>query len=100
MTPIRAVLLDFYCTLVDLSDSVRSSGFDEFARRLGQRAHRGDTIAIGPIALIAHTVAGGRVTGVGLQLAEPDPAPPPLPQGLLWRALAALRRAFAFVWDA
>jgi FMN phosphatase YigB (HAD superfamily) len=35
MKPIRAVLLDFYCTLVDLSDSVRSSGFDEFARRLG-----------------------------------------------------------------
>jgi putative hydrolase of the HAD superfamily len=35
MRPIRAVLLDFYCTLVDLSDSVRSSGFDQFARRLG-----------------------------------------------------------------
>ena len=35
MKPIRAVLLDFYCTLVDLSDSIRSRGFDEFARRLG-----------------------------------------------------------------
>ena len=35
MTPVRAVLLDFYCTLVDLSDPVRSRGFDAFARRLG-----------------------------------------------------------------
>jgi 2-haloalkanoic acid dehalogenase type II len=29
------VLLDFYCTLADLSDAVRSRGFDDFARRLG-----------------------------------------------------------------
>ena len=28
------MLLDFYCTLVDLSDLVRSRGFDDFARRL------------------------------------------------------------------
>ena len=33
--PVRAVLLDFYCTLVDLSDPVRSRGFDDFARQLG-----------------------------------------------------------------
>jgi 2-haloalkanoic acid dehalogenase type II len=33
--PVRAVLLDFYCTLVDLSDPVRSRGFDDFARRFG-----------------------------------------------------------------
>jgi hypothetical protein len=33
--PVRVVLLDFYCTLVDLSDQVRSHGFDDFARRLG-----------------------------------------------------------------
>jgi hypothetical protein len=33
--PVRAVLLDFYCTLVDLSDPVRSRGFDDIARRLG-----------------------------------------------------------------
>jgi FMN phosphatase YigB (HAD superfamily) len=32
---VRAVLLDFYCTLVDLSEPVRSRGFDDFARRLG-----------------------------------------------------------------
>ena len=28
------MLLDFYCTLVDLSDLVRSRGFDDFVRRL------------------------------------------------------------------
>lgn len=35
VTPVRAVLLDFYGTLVDLSDPVRSRGFDDFARQLG-----------------------------------------------------------------
>jgi hypothetical protein len=35
VTPVRAVLLNFYCALVDLSDPVRSRGFDDFARRLG-----------------------------------------------------------------
>jgi 2-haloalkanoic acid dehalogenase type II len=35
VAPVRAVLLDFYCTLVDLSDPVRSRGFDDLARRLG-----------------------------------------------------------------
>jgi hypothetical protein len=36
VTPVRAVLLDFYCTPVDLSEPVRSHGFDDFARRLGR----------------------------------------------------------------
>jgi hypothetical protein len=35
VAPVRAVLLDFYCTLVDLRDPVRSRGFDDLARRLG-----------------------------------------------------------------
>ena len=35
MPPVRVVLLDFYCTLVDLSEPVRSRGFDAFAWRLG-----------------------------------------------------------------
>lgn len=35
MSPVRLVLLDFYCTLVDLNDSVRSRGFDDLAWRLG-----------------------------------------------------------------
>jgi hypothetical protein len=35
VTPVRAVLPDFYCTLVDRSEPVRSHGFDDFARRFG-----------------------------------------------------------------
>ena len=35
VAPVLAVVLDFYCTLVDLSDPVRSRGFDDLARRLG-----------------------------------------------------------------
>jgi 2-haloalkanoic acid dehalogenase type II len=42
VTPVRAVLLDFYCTLVDLSDLVRSRGFDDFARRLDLRLGPGE----------------------------------------------------------
>ncbi len=34
-----------------------------------------DTIRLGPVVLVAHTVTDGRVTVVGLQLAEPDPVP-------------------------
>jgi hypothetical protein len=41
-TPVRGVLLDFYCTLVDLSDPVRSRGFDDFARRLGLSPDSGE----------------------------------------------------------
>jgi 2-haloalkanoic acid dehalogenase type II len=36
------VLLDFYCTLVDLGDPVRSRGFDDFARRLGLPLRSGE----------------------------------------------------------
>jgi 2-haloalkanoic acid dehalogenase type II len=36
------VLLDFYCTLVDLSDAVRSRGFDDFARRLALTLGHGE----------------------------------------------------------
>lgn len=36
------MLLDFYCTLVDLSDPVRSHGFDNFARQLGLQLGPGE----------------------------------------------------------
>ena len=49
---------------------------DHFAKKLGHPPHRNDKVALGIIALVAHTVAGGRVTTVGLQLAEPEPAAP------------------------
>ncbi len=33
-----------------------------------------DLIRLGPVSLVAHTLAEGRVVMVGLQLAEPEPA--------------------------
>jgi cell volume regulation protein A len=45
---------------------------DQFAGELKRPIKQGDIIHIGSIALLAHTVAEGKVTTVGLQLAEPD----------------------------
>jgi cell volume regulation protein A len=45
---------------------------DQFAEELKRPARQGDIIHIGPIALLAHKVSQGKVTTVGLQLAEPD----------------------------
>jgi potassium/hydrogen antiporter len=45
---------------------------DYFFEQLGRRAKTGDVVALGPIALLAHKVESGRVTTVGLRLAEPE----------------------------
>lgn len=45
---------------------------DQFAEELKRAAKQGDIIHVGPIALLAHQVSQGKVTTVGLQLAEPD----------------------------
>jgi cell volume regulation protein A len=66
------MLAEIYGLTIDPADSAVTLA-DEFARRLSGRVHRGDSIHIGPIALIAHKMAAGHVTQVGLQLAEPDP---------------------------
>jgi cell volume regulation protein A len=47
---------------------------DQFAEELKRPARQGDIIHIGLIALLAHAVKEGKVTTVGLQLAEPDEA--------------------------
>jgi cell volume regulation protein A len=47
---------------------------DQFADELKRPARSGDIIHVGPIALLAHKVTQGRVTMVGLQLADPDEA--------------------------
>jgi hypothetical protein len=44
-------------------------------------------VALGPIALLAHTVDDGRVSTVGLRLAEPE-----APTDLVGRAKAWLER--------
>ena len=56
-----------------------------FVELLGRPARVGDIVALGPIALLAHQVEGGRVTTVGLRLAEPQ-APETWSERLaLWR---------------
>jgi potassium/hydrogen antiporter len=63
---------------------------DYFLRRLGRRPTKGDNLSVGPIVLVANKVTHGRVTTVGLRLAEPDPA------SLTGRIKASFRRAFGF----
>jgi cell volume regulation protein A len=45
---------------------------DYFREHLGRMAKLGDIVALGPIALLAHKIEDGRVTTVGLRLAEPE----------------------------
>jgi potassium/hydrogen antiporter len=45
---------------------------DYFAEQLARPIKAGDIVELGPIALLAHQVEGGRVTTVGLRLAEPE----------------------------
>ena len=45
---------------------------DFFIENLGRRSKTGDIVELGPIALLAHKVENGRVTTVGLRLAEPE----------------------------
>jgi cell volume regulation protein A len=49
---------------------------DFFAARM-KRLKQGDTIPLGTIALVAHRVTDGRVTSVGLRLAEDGEIEPP-----------------------
>ncbi len=71
---------------------------DHFVRQIGHRAHTGDVIPLGPIALVAHTVNEGHVTNVGLRLAEPDDDEAGAAARWRWtrqlkrRAIRALRR--------
>ena len=48
---------------------------DHFAEEMKRRPKQGDVVPLGPIALVAHQVANGRVTSVGLRLPEDDEEP-------------------------
>ncbi len=65
---------------------------DVFAARFGSSAKPGDPVPLGPILLLAHLVSQGRVTMVGLQLAEPEPPQREGPRPLGSALLARLRR--------
>jgi cell volume regulation protein A len=56
------------------ADHMEVSLADQFDEELKRPVKQGDVIYVGPIALLAHAVAKGKVTTVGLQLAEPDEA--------------------------
>ena len=64
---------------------------DFFSRQLGRRPRQGDAVPVGPIALVAHRINDGRVTTVGLRLAEPEPT------SLTERITTAFRRARALL---
>jgi potassium/hydrogen antiporter len=84
-------LAEIYGLAVDPADAATALA-DYFAAQLDHPAHAGDRLPLGAVALIAHAVDHGRVTTVGLQLAEPDPVAPPARRRLR-RLRAALRRA-------
>src|SRR5512141_1680568 len=54
------------------ADHTEVSLADFFTENLGRPARTGDIVQLGPIALLAHKVEQGRVTTVGLRLAEPE----------------------------
>jgi cell volume regulation protein A len=71
---------------------------DHFAEERRRGIKQGDVLLLGPIGLLAHRVENGRVTTVGLRLAEPDEdvdvktlSYPERLKRMLRRALAALR---------
>jgi potassium/hydrogen antiporter len=45
---------------------------DHFADEIKRRPKQGDVVALGPIALVAHRVANGRLASVGLRLAQDE----------------------------
>jgi len=56
------------------ADHTEVSLADFFTENLGRAAKTGNIVQLGPIALLAHKVENGRVTTVGLRLAEPEAA--------------------------
>src|SRR6266446_7261409 len=69
-------------------DAAEMSLADHFADEIKRRPKQGD---IGPIALVAHRVTGGRVASVGLRLAEDDAPPATL--------AAKLKKAARDLWS-
>ena len=71
-------------------DAAEISLADHIAEEVKRRPKQGDIVPLGPIALLAHQVANGRVTSVGLRLPEVDEEPTTL--------LARLKKAARDLW--
>ncbi|HEY0301623.1 MAG TPA: potassium/proton antiporter [Rhizomicrobium sp.] len=70
------------------ADHVEVSLAELFTEKLGRAAKSGDIVQLGPIALLAHKVESGRVSTVGLRLAEAEEqATLPGRARALWRRL-------------
>jgi cell volume regulation protein A len=54
------------------ADHIEVTLADYFSEQLRRKTRAGDIVELGPIALLAHKVSGGRVVTVGLRLAEPE----------------------------
>jgi cell volume regulation protein A len=78
---------EIYGVTVEQSEAATTLA-DMFAKWRNRPPRVGDTVPLGEVVLVAHTVLEGRVTTVGLQLAAPEPARPRTPLG---RALAMAR---------
>jgi potassium/hydrogen antiporter len=63
---------------------------DHIADETKRKPRQGDVVPLGPIALLAHRVADGRVTSVGLRLPEDDEEPV--------TGLARLKKAARGLW--
>ncbi len=71
-TATLGVLAEIYGLQV-AADHTEVALADYFSEQLRRRVKTGDIVELGPIALLAHKVDSGRVTTVGLRLAEPEP---------------------------
>lgn len=66
---------------------------DYFNEQLRRRIKTGDIVELGPIALLAHRVEQGRVTTIGLRLAEPESSPDLTGRAeVLWKRIAGYFR--------
>jgi cell volume regulation protein A len=83
------MLAEIYGVPVEAEDVTLSLN-DLFVAQLGQPAQPGDTLSLGAIVLVAHTVVGERVTTVGLSLVE---EPEEKPTTWWGRLAATVRRA-------
>jgi cell volume regulation protein A len=85
-------LADIY-GLTIAPDAAEISLADHFADEIRRRPKQGDVVQLGPIALVAHRVANGRVSSVGLRLAEDD-TPPTTISGRLKKLASDLWKRF------
>jgi cell volume regulation protein A len=68
---------------------------EHIERHLKRKPRPGDTLALGPIALVVHRVTGGHATSVGLRLADDDVGEPPAPLTRMQRLKKFWRRLLA-----